>query len=237
MLESTRRKKRLEWLKRRQNPHEGRSQAEYTAANRAVQKIADLIEQMLENTKMGDGTYRTFHWLPTDNFVTDDDIMNGPVTFSHWEKMLRQGQDDMGHLQGIQAPKATNRIAACWTFHNDQEQLCLEKTITSPLPCPVWGRYPLTKAQWDVLLAPLMYSHIYWQWLPAIHDRYDDTSWQTSSFHGWFMDLPNILKPEHYYGSDGTDRSGHQWPGRTFYQHVTSPFFNRLQAKATKCQS
>lgn len=177
-------------------------------------------------------------WLPYKGIVTardDDYLRDFFAAYSEDSDTDKHGYLTKFHDAGI---KATNRITAVTWYKNETGgEFLLAKNIYSPLPCPEWGRLPLTLAHWRIIAPALITSTIFWQWVHAVRDYLGDDSFNAGGFMGWHLqecmkatsrqelrDGPGYMFDAEHVTEDELMKDEHGWTGHIIYRHIIDEY-------------
>ena len=159
--------------KERRKPAPKRSSAESNRIRLRCERFRDNIIMLLEETR-----YQPMPWFPSAHVITDNDDTH----IAHWRSIMERKDkpyesDESGLLVNLQDPaiRMTNRIDAVITFEQKVKpagaqwgSFMIRKSIYSPLPCPKWGRLPLSIHQWRIIAGPLVHAMALWQYTNAV---------------------------------------------------------------------
>ena len=215
------------------NPCPGRSPKDYKKVQRTLDKIQGRIRFWLENTNYSDRK-----WLPSEGAVGDRD--------DEWQYDLaaQMGPDSHniepdGYLTDWhdKSIKATNRIVAVtWYTNSNDDGYIIKKPVISPLPCPQWGRLPITLAQWRTIAMTLIESEQLWRWVHAVRYYTEDSTYQPTGIAGWHMEPTQPIVSHKKLAAEGKgfimdmrsqgerEQDAEGWTGVTLYQDITAGF-------------
>lgn len=215
------------------NPAPNRPRKHYQRITRSLDQIAARIRFYLEQTGYDDRK-----WLPSEGVVTDTDddwqydlyaqVQPGDYTLEEDGYMLDW------HDDGI---KATNRIVAItWYDNGEGEGFIIKKPVLCPLPCPQWGRLPITLAQWRRIAMTLIESEQLWRWVHSVRHYTDDAGFKPVGIAGWHMEPTQAAVSHKKLAEEGKgyiidmrseDERGQDaegWIGRNLYLDIIAGF-------------
>ena len=201
----------LERSVRAQNPLPYRSSADKMRTRRALDGIKERINHWLLATE--DRPMKG--WLFHEGTITEKAEEHYYLAKEYYDMSK---SDQFGYLEKFHDAnqKATNRITvASWYVNELGGHFYVVKVIHSPLPCKEWGRLPLSRKMWNVIVLEMMCSHQLWQWIHAVREYTNDDSFQVGGIVGWHMERAKKLFPK-----------GDTAPctGQVIYSHIIQKF-------------
>ena len=211
----TRKKKHAAAAERREralNPIPNRTNAEQMRVRRALDGIKEVLTYWLNETKDHQPK-----WMPYKGSITDKAEDHYYLAKAFYDESTI---DEFGYLNKFHQPeqKATNIITvATWYTNNIDRNFYVVKTIHSPIPCSKWGRMPLSRKFWNVVVLELMNAHQQWQWIHAVREWTDDDTFQPVGIVGWHMEQAQRV----YIGAEAP------CTGQVIYRHHIKKFLER----------
>lgn len=218
----------------RNNPTPGRDPKTYMRITRSLDQINKRLDSFLSATDN-----KVLKWLPHESVVTekDDEWQYDLYAQINTEdtKVDHDGYLNYWEDKGI---KATNRIVVItWYKDNDEngDAFIIKKPILSPLPCPTWGRLPITLAQWRRISLNLIHSEIYWRWTNAVRDYVQNQNMNIKGIVGWHLEPTQKVSSMDRLARDGkgyiidmrpqADKEEcEQWVGANICRDITAEF-------------
>ena len=215
------------------NPCPGRSQKHYQRITRCLDAIAARIRFYLEQTE-----YTDRKWLPSEGVVHRQD--------DEWQydlyAQLQPGSYNLesdGYMTDWHDPgiKATNRIVAVTWYDNKKgDGFIIKKPVLSPIPCPHWGRLPITLVQWRRIAMTLVEAEQLWRWVHAVRHYNDDPEFMPSGIAGWHMEPTQATVSHKKLADEGKgylldmrsqgerEQDSEGWTGRNLYLDIIAGF-------------
>jgi len=214
------------------NPCPGRKQKHYQRITRTLSAIDARIRFHLEQTG-----YTDRKWLPSEGVVhSGDDEWQYDL---HMQVQPGYSLDEDGYMSdwhdaGI---KATNRIVAITWYDNQKgDGFIIKKPVLSPIPCPQWGRLPITLAQWRRIAMTMIESEQLWRWVHAVRLYNDDQAYEPTGIAGWYMEPTQAAVSHKKLAEEGKgfiidmrsqdekEQDADGWTGRNIYQDIIAGF-------------
>lgn len=215
------------------NPCPGRSQKHYRRIVRTLNQIEARTRFWLEQTE-----YQPRKWLPSEGVVNETD--------DEWQydlyAQLQPGSYNIepdGYMTDWHEPgiKATNRIVAVTWYDTEQgDGFIIKKPVLCPLPCPQWGRLPITLAQWRIIAMTLIEAEQLWRWIHAVRHYTSNDDYKPTGIAGWHME-PTMSAVSHKKLADEgkgfiidmrsqgeREQDAEGWTGRNLYLDIIAGF-------------
>ena len=193
------------------NPLPQRSNSELMRTRRALDAIKERINHWLLATE--DRPMKG--WLFYEGTITEKAEEHYYLAKEYYDIST---SDQFGYLAKFHdsKQKATNRITvASWYVNELGGHFYVVKVIHSPLPCDEWGRLPLSRKMWNVIVLEMMCSHQLWQWIHAVREYTNDDSFQVGGIVGWHMERAKKLFPK---------GDAEPCTGQVIYQHIIQKY-------------
>ena len=192
------------------NPAPGRGNTELMRIRRALDEIKFVVNYWLVQTD--DRPMKG--WLSYKGIITAKAEEHYYLAKDYYD---RSRIDDYGYLLEFHNAKqvATNRVTvASWYTNALERAFYVVKVIHSPIPCATWGRVPLSRKMWNVIILEMMSSTQLWGWLHAVREYTDDETFQVGGICGWHMERTKKL-----YQGDADPCTG-----QVIYHHIIQKF-------------
>ncbi len=168
-----------------------RSESERMKVLRTLREIKQILGFWADETEE-----RILPWL-SDRVITSRDEQ---FFIDNVEYIEKSEMDDYGEIEDLKRreQRATNRIrVVTWYGNQIDHHFMMAKTIVSPIPDPdQWGARPLSRSHWHYIIDEMIYIHVFWAWVQAVREHFDDPTYNYGGLMGWWMEPAKRLPYE-----------------------------------------